>query len=57
MIALRRGEQFLTQPVSTKLALNRRPLRYEVAEPVEAKGKTEPVPVWLATEPRSIVPE
>ena len=34
-----------------------RVIRYEAAEPVEAKGKSEPVSVWLASEPRSIVPE
>jgi predicted ATPase/class 3 adenylate cyclase len=34
-----------------------RVIRYEQAEPVEAKGKSEAVLVWMAVEPRSIVPE
>jgi class 3 adenylate cyclase len=34
-----------------------RAIRYEPAEPVEAKGKSETVPVWVAVEPVSVVPE
>ena len=34
-----------------------RVMRYESAEPVAAKGKTDLVSVWRAVEPRSIVPE
>src|SRR5690242_3973058 len=34
-----------------------RAIRYEPSPPVMAKGKTDMVQVWLATEPRSIVPE
>ena len=34
-----------------------RAILYEPAEPVAAKGKSEPVEAWLAVEPRSIVPE
>jgi class 3 adenylate cyclase len=34
-----------------------RAIRYEPAEPVVAKGKSEPVPAWLAVEPRSLLPE
>ena len=34
-----------------------RAIRYEQAEPVEAKGKAEPVEAWVAVDPRSIVPE
>jgi hypothetical protein len=34
-----------------------RAIRYEEAAPVEAKGKSELVAVWVAVEPRSIVPE
>jgi|KBSMisStaDraftv2_1062788.scaffolds.fasta_scaffold03351_7 class 3 adenylate cyclase len=34
-----------------------RVIRYEAADPVEAKGKQERVPAWLALEPRSLVPE
>ena len=34
-----------------------RAIRYDEAEPVEAKGKSEPVAAWVAVEPRSIVPE
>ena len=29
----------------------------ESVEPIEAKGKSERVPAWLAVEPRSVVPE
>ena len=34
-----------------------RVIRYESAAAVDAKGKSEPVAVWRAFEPRSIVPE
>ena len=34
-----------------------RAIRYEPAEAVEAKGKSEPVEAWVAVAPRSIVPE
>jgi class 3 adenylate cyclase len=34
-----------------------RAIRYEEAAAVEAKGKSDVVSVWLAVEPRSIVPE
>ena len=34
-----------------------RAIRYEEADAVEAKGKTEPVEAWVAVAPRSIVPE
>ena len=34
-----------------------RAVRYAEAEPVVAKGKSEPVSVWRALEPRSLVPE
>jgi class 3 adenylate cyclase len=34
-----------------------RAIRYEPSPPVVARGKTDMVQVWLATEPRSIVPE
>jgi class 3 adenylate cyclase len=34
-----------------------RVIRYAQTQPVEAKGKSEAVSVWLAIEPRSIVPE
>ena len=34
-----------------------RAIRYEAAAPVEAKGKSDDVAVWVAVEPRSIVPE
>jgi|tagenome__1003787_1003787.scaffolds.fasta_scaffold20981600_4 class 3 adenylate cyclase len=34
-----------------------RVIRYEQAEPVEAKGKSAAVSVWVAVRPRSIVPE
>ena len=34
-----------------------RAIRYEAAEAVEAKGKSEPVEAWVAVAPRSIVPE
>jgi class 3 adenylate cyclase len=34
-----------------------RAIRYQDAEPVTAKGKAEPVVVWRALEPRSLVPE
>ena len=34
-----------------------RVIRYEAADSVEAKGKQERVPAWLALEPRSLVPE
>ena len=34
-----------------------RVIRYEQAESVTAKGKSEAVPVWVAVEPRSVVPE
>jgi class 3 adenylate cyclase len=34
-----------------------RVIRYEQAESVTAKGKSDAVPVWLAVEPRSVVPE
>ena len=34
-----------------------RSIRYEATAPVEAKGKSDTVPVWVALEPRSIVPE
>ena len=33
-----------------------RVIRYEAADSVEAKGKQERVPAWLALEPRSLVP-
>ena len=29
---------------------------FEAHEPIDAKGKTEPVPCWIAIEPRSFVP-
>jgi hypothetical protein len=34
-----------------------RAIRYDAADPVAAKGKSEPVECWRAAEPRSIVPE
>jgi class 3 adenylate cyclase len=34
-----------------------RAIRYQDADPVTAKGKAEPVAVWRALEPRSLVPE
>ncbi len=34
-----------------------RSIRYADAGPITAKGKSEPVAVWLAIEPRSLVPE
>ncbi len=34
-----------------------RAIQYDDAEPVAAKGKSEPVRVWVARAPRSIVPE
>ncbi len=34
-----------------------RAIRYEATAPVLAKGKSDPVPVWLALEARSTVPE
>jgi class 3 adenylate cyclase len=34
-----------------------RTIRYDEAEPVEAKGKAEPVVVWAALEPVSVLPE
>ena len=34
-----------------------RAIRYEEAAPVDAKGKSDAVAVWVAVEPRSIVPE
>ena len=34
-----------------------RAIRYEATAPVEAKGKSDTVPGWVALEPRSIVPE
>ena len=34
-----------------------RAIRYEATAPVVAKGKSDPVPVWLAIEARSTVPE
>jgi class 3 adenylate cyclase len=34
-----------------------RAIFYEQAHPVEAKGKSETVPVWVAVEPVSVVPE
>ncbi len=35
----------------------RRAITYELHEPIAAKGKAEPVEVWVAQAPRSIVPE
>ena len=35
----------------------RRAIRYAEAEPLTAKGKSTPVPVWRAIEPRSTVPD
>ncbi len=35
----------------------RRVIRYEQGESVEVKGKAEPVAVWVAVEPVSVVPE
>ena len=36
---------------------DRAAIRYEAAEAVAAKGKSEPVEAWVAVAPRSIVPE
>jgi class 3 adenylate cyclase len=35
----------------------RRAIEYQEHEPIAAKGKSEPVEVWVAAAPRSIVPE
>jgi class 3 adenylate cyclase/tetratricopeptide (TPR) repeat protein len=34
-----------------------RAIRYSQADPIEAKGKSAPVPVWRAVEARTVVPE
>src|SRR5947199_259564 len=39
----------------TTYRATRRPIYYEAREPVEAKGKSQPIPVWEALEARSRV--